>query len=307
MLTSFVRYTTLGIAITLHFKCMGGLFDSINGRTRAIKWGLVIYITVMLVLLTLSSALYTNRKSISFIDKRRFPGIGVLAFPGPIGYFAFTGHDHGTGFFPTLSFQLNQCLADGFLVSSCRGYPLRFLTPATSQLYRCYIVYSMNYWTIAIPSLLYLASVGMCSSLCEVTATLLANITVTAIGVASVYDTSKPVTSINRSPSTTRDQASYDIVCVSLNVLLTLMIVVRLVLHRRNIQNAMGASFDTSGLYKSIISMLIASCALYAGSFLAYVVTWPLTSLCGNLVFTFQPILGQTEVRADQGHNFGAL
>ena len=85
------------------------------------------------------------------------------------------------------------------------------------------------------------------------------------------------------------------------------MIVVRLVLHRRNIQNAMGASFETSGLYKSIISMLIESCALYAGSFLAYVVTWPLTSLCGNLVFTFQPILGQTEVRADQGHNFGAL
>lgn len=34
-----------------------------------------------------------------------------------------------------------------------RGHP---------QLYRCYIIYSMNYWVIAFPCLMYLASIGVC-------------------------------------------------------------------------------------------------------------------------------------------------
>ena len=32
------------------------------------------------------------------------------------------------------------------------------------QLYRCYVIYGMNYWAIAFPFVIYLASWGMCSN-----------------------------------------------------------------------------------------------------------------------------------------------
>ena len=32
------------------------------------------------------------------------------------------------------------------------------------QLYRCWVIYSMNYWIIAFTSLLYITSVGTCLS-----------------------------------------------------------------------------------------------------------------------------------------------
>ena len=50
-------------------------------------------------------------------------------------------------------------------------------------------------------------------------------------------------------------------VSVSLNILLTLMIVIRLILHTRNVRTAMGMS-GIGGLYKTIIVMLIESCVI---------------------------------------------
>ena len=282
---------------------MGGLLNPVNGRMRAAKWGLAIHTTVMFVLVTASSVTYIDLKSISFIDKRQFPGIDGEAAPGPLGY-SWLVHSDGMGIVSSVLFLSNQCLADGFLVSFGHAYSLRCSIRATPQLYRCYIVYSMDYWVITTPCLMYLTSVGMCSSLCKATVTRLANITGTATGITCVYNNTKPVYSF--SPSALSTLSAYEIICLSLNVLLTLMIVARLVLHRR-VQNAMGASFEASGLYKSIISMLIESCALYAGSFLLYTVTGYLKQPSDGLVAIFQPILGQTQVRADQRRNPGTL
>ena len=50
------------------------------------------------------------------------------------------------------------------------------------------------------------------------------------------------------------------------------MIVVRLILHRRNIQNAMGGSVGAGRLYGAIITILVESSALYAVSFLLFFV-----------------------------------
>ena len=92
-------------------------------------------------------------------------------------------------------------------------------------------------------------------------------------------------------------------ISVSLNILLTLMIVIRLVLHSRNIRAATG--MGTNGLYKAISTMLIESCALFAVNSL--LVIGPLIG--GNYVAgTFFPILAETQVRAfPRSHRRGRL
>ena len=59
----------------------------------------------------------------------------------------------------------------------------------------------------------------------------------------------------------------YYSITLSLNVILTLMVVIRLVLHTRNTRAAMGVT-GTGGLYNAVITMLIESCALYVVSLL---------------------------------------
>jgi hypothetical protein len=84
-------------------------------------------------------------------------------------------------------------------------------------------------------------------------------------------------------------------ISVSLNVLLTLMIVIRLVLHSRNIHAAMGAPSGIGGLRKSIVTMLIESCALYAEISLLVVGPLGAGSYTEHL---FLPTLAETQVRA---------
>ena len=56
-------------------------------------------------------------------------------------------------------------------------------------------------------------------------------------------------------------------ISLSLTILLTIMIIIQLALHGRNIRNALGSSADASGLYKILINMLVESYALYAVCF----------------------------------------
>jgi len=85
----------------------------------------------------------------------------------------------------------------------------------------------------------------------------------------------------------------YYSISLSLNVLLTLMIVLRLVLHGRNIGAAMGSPWGFGGLYKTIIAMLIESSALYAVSSVLVV-----AQRNSGIANTFLPILCQTQVSA---------
>ena len=89
-------------------------------------------------------------------------------------------------------------------------------------------------------------------------------------------------------------------ISLSLNVLLTLMIVVRLILHARNTRAVLGKT-GISGLYKAIAAMLAESCALYAlNSFL-------ILGLLGAesiVMYAFLPILKQTQVCTFQDSGF---
>ena len=95
----------------------------------------------------------------------------------------------------------------------------------------------------------------------------------------------------------------YLAISISLNILLTLMIVIRLLLHNRGIRAAMGSPTRIDRLYKAIVTMLIESSALYALSSLLVIGPW----FAGDRdVITFWPVLTQTQVGAFLDPNLGA-
>ena len=73
------------------------------------------------------------------------------------------------------------------------------------------------------------------------------------------------------------------------------MIVVRLFLRRRELRDAMGPLGTPNGVYKTVITILVESCALYAFGSILNIGPW-----CSNnpVQFAFFPILVQTQVRA---------
>jgi len=123
-------------------------------------------------------------------------------------------------------------------------------------------------------------------------ATLLANDLNIAMGVMFIYQTSQPNSSIWNSIAINFGLPYFSI-SISLNVLLTLMIVIRLALHSRNIRSAMGSPVGISGLYKAIVTMLIESSALYAVNSLLFIGPWAAGNHAADI---FLPILAETQV-----------
>ena len=122
---------------------------------------------------------------------------------------------------------------------------------------------------------------------------ILANIADAATGVMLVYyQISQPGCTVWHS-TTINVGVPYSI-SVSLDVLLTFMIIARLVLLSREIRNVMNAPFRISGLYKAVITVLGESSALYAVTFLVWIGTWATNS---SAQYFFFPILAQAQVR----------
>ena len=110
-----------------------------------------------------------------------------------------------------------------------------------------------------------------------------------------MYQSSVPGNILVNKPVVADLGLSYFMVSFSLNILLTSMIVTRLVWHRRNIRNAMGTSAGAGQLYGAIITILVESAALYAVSFLLFLVPWAADSWVDK---TFWLILFEVQVRA---------
>ena len=83
----------------------------------------------------------------------------------------------------------------------------------------------------------------------------------------------------------------------SLNVLLTIMIIIRLILHARNTRAAVGMS-GIGGFSQTIVTMLVESCALYAVSTLLVLGSLGTDDGEGPITNLFLAILPQTQVRA---------
>jgi len=86
----------------------------------------------------------------------------------------------------------------------------------------------------------------------------------------------------------------YFSISLSLNIILTLMTVLRLVLHGRNIRAATGSPAGISGLYNTIATMLIESSALFAVSSVLYI---GLLAGKNEVMDMFSPIIYETQVR----------
>jgi hypothetical protein len=112
------------------------------------------------------------------------------------------------------------------------------------------------------------------------------------MGIARAYEESREMIDTSAAVNIA---TSYNSICLGLNLLLTLMIVTRLVLHRSNIRKALGASEGASGLYKSIATMIIESYALYAVALLVYTVPWAIGNWADGL---FSHVVGTTQVGA---------
>ena len=87
---------------------------------------------------------------------------------------------------------------------------------------------------------------------------------------------------------------SYFSITFSLNVLLTLMIIARLIRYNKNIRSAVGALDGVDAWYRSIIIIFVESCAPYAISLLLY-----LGPHAGkhNVANAFYPMIAEAQVR----------
>lgn len=115
------------------------------------------------------------------------------------------------------------------------------------------------------------------------------------MGTMLLYRTSQPDGSMWNSGAISFG-LPYLSISVSLNILLTLLIVARLISHIISIRNAVGTPVMASGLcqaIKAIVIMLVESSALYAVSSLLFIAPWGARS---HIADAFWPILAETQV-----------
>ena len=117
----------------------------------------------------------------------------------------------------------------------------------------------MSYWAVAFPFMMYLASWGTCSNFPQAK--------LTAALIVSDYDAATGIVFIFAKLTVPWGRDAYYSIALSLNVLLTPMLITRLVLHSKNIRRAIGDQDGASGLYKGVVIMLVESGVLYAASF----------------------------------------
>ena len=150
----------------------------------------------------------------------------------------------------------------------------------------------MNYWVIAFPCLMFVATWGTSfgRSANRRRHPQLTRLTI-AMGIVFLYQTSQPDSIGNSLGAGTG--IPYTSISLALNVLLTLMIVVRLVLHGRNIRKAMGPANGAGGLYNAVVTMIVESSALYAVNSLLFIGPWGAQSWVADL---FLPVLVESQV-----------
>ena len=121
----------------------------------------------------------------------------------------------------------------------------------------------------------------------ELVALLEANLDNVAMGIVAVYQNARLTGSIWA-------VLPYCLISCSLNIILTLMIIIRLILTAGPIRTAVGIA-GIGRLCKAVVAMFIESCALYVTSLLLYIGTW----MAGNSVSTvFFAILVEIQVCA---------
>ena len=113
-----------------------------------------------------------------------------------------------------------------------------------------------------------------------------------AMGIITLYLASQPGSNLWHG-MTVNFGLPYFTISVGLNVILTLMISARLIIHSRNIRGAMGSTTGVNSLYRAIVTMLIESSALYAVTSLLFIGPYAANNYASDI---FLPILAEVQV-----------
>ena len=113
------------------------------------------------------------------------------------------------------------------------------------------------------------------------------------MGIVLTYYQASPSAALNWDIIVQELALPYYAITLSLNVLLTLMIATRLIRHSRNVRKAVGPTAG-GGLYNTVVTMLVESCALYAVNSL--LVIGPIGANSG-VSGIFTPMLAYIQVR----------
>jgi len=175
--------------------------------------------------------------------------IDYRGFPGgPVAWY----HGHYNNVFNTLEFA-------GFISAN-------FLADAV-LLYRMFVVWDRNVFVMIFPVLALMAS--------------------TSLSILAVFQAAQPHSS-RWSHSSLEFELPYWALTVSLNVVITIAVVYRLLSMRRAVISTLGANH--AKMYTSIISMVVESAAIYATTGIVCIITFALKS---NALNFLQPVLGQ--------------
>jgi hypothetical protein len=109
-----------------------------------------------------------------------------------------------------------------------------------------------------------------------------------------IYQTSQPEKSLGNTFAGLDLGYLFYLISPSLNILLTLMIILRIILHTRTLRWALGTSSGLVEVYDDFIFVLVEPCVLYTVSFLLYVIPWGSGSFVRDIFF---PTFVQVQVR----------
>ncbi|KAJ7065984.1 hypothetical protein B0H15DRAFT_758583, partial [Mycena belliarum] len=237
-----------GIAICVFFQAIYLLITDPPRRKETRNIPLIIYTLVLFALGTIFVGMDLNNLKLMFVDNRNAPG-------GPTAY-ALAQYGKPLSIVPNACAFISDWLAAGLL------------------LYRCIIIFHMNFALIALPVLMYLGAI--------------------ALSIIVLFQASRPNAHLWTS-KTVDFGVPYYALSAALNVLLTAMITVRLLIYRRSLRKALGDEQADSVPYASIAGMLIESSALYAVVSILFLVPYGLKSDVSNI---FIPILVEVQLLA---------
>ncbi|KAJ7640764.1 hypothetical protein DFH06DRAFT_1215164 [Mycena polygramma] len=231
-----------GAQFVLYIACVQILWAKMDktSRTRRVSYFLLVYITVLCILNTMWTGVSAFGLQATYIDNRNYPA----ATPdGPGGPIAFLGVEFSLPFniVGQIVFTLENLLADALLF------------------WRCYVIWNaqsggLARYVMAFPALLYLGSLAM--------------------GIMFGIETTSPNGLFGS--ITASFGIPYFTISLSLNIILTLLIVGRIWYHQRSMKALFGNDHSHQRPYQLLLTMFVESAALFSIISILLLVTFAL-------------------------------
>ena len=277
---------------------MGALLSPDRRNQKGIKWLLVAHTVALFSLVTVSVVTSIRVMVVAAIENREFPGAAGRSPPGIFGYYEFTSSTPIT-VVSNVTFFLNGLLADGLLVCPASNpvHQASYINAPIALSLSChlcheplghclpmFVIYIIR-WYVSVFPLKFLVRTAV-------------DFRPTGTGIMRLFEESHQFGTYWYGSGNVVDLGPiYLCISLSLNVLLTLMIIVRLVLHNRTIRNAMGSQSTPNGLtsLEFVNTILIESCAPYTLISVSCIALWITNSYIANYIL---PIFEASQVRA---------